>query len=178
MEELQYPIGRFKAPASYTDALLKGYINDIRHLPNLVEIAVQGLDAWQLDTPYRPGGWTVAQVVHHLADSHINAVTRFKLALTEEEPVIKPYDEAAWALLPDVSHTPVNVSITLLHALHNRWVQLLEHLSPAQWDRTFIHPEHGRSFGLKSIAATYAWHGKHHLAHIVHLKEREGWEQP
>lgn len=175
MEDLQYPIGRFKSPDIVTDAQLKGYINDIRHLPTLIEIAVQGLDAWQLDTPYRPGGWTVAQVVHHVADSHMNAVTRFKLALTEDAPVIKPYDEAAWANLPDVAHTPVNVSITMLFALHTRWVHLLEHLTPAAWERTFIHPEHGKTFGLKTIAAMYAWHGMHHLAHIVNLKERENW---
>lgn len=175
MEELQYPIGRFKSPANVTDTQLKGYINDIRHLPNLIEIAVQGLDAFQLDTPYRPGGWTVAQVVHHLADSHMNAYVRFKLALTEDAPVIKPYDEAAWANLADVRHTPVNASVTLLHALHTRWVQLLENLTPAEWERTFIHPAHNKTFGLKTIAATYAWHGKHHLAHIVNLKERENW---
>jgi hypothetical protein len=105
----------------------------------------------------------------------MNAVTRFKLALTEDAPVIKPYDEAAWANLPDVRHTPVNVSVTLLYSLHSRWVHLLEHLTPAEWERTFVHPEHGKSFGLKTIAAMYAWHGMHHLAHIVNLKERENW---
>lgn len=154
---------------------MKGYINDIRHLPRLVEIAVQDLDAWQLDTPYRPGGWTVAQVVHHLVDSHMNALTRVKLALTEEVPVIKPYDEAAWVKLADVSHTPVNVSVTLLHALHTRWVNLLDNLGAEDWERTFMHPEHNKTFDLKRITAMYAWHGLHHLAHIVRLKEREEW---
>ena len=175
MEDLQYPIGRFKSPDVVTDVQLKSYINDIRYLPNLIEIAVQDLDTWQLDTPYRPGGWTVAQVVHHLADSHMNAVIRFKLALTEDAPVIKPYDEAAWANLPDVQHTPVNVSLTILFALHTRWVHLMEHLTPADWQRTFVHPEHGKTFGLKTIAGMYAWHGRHHLAHVVNLKERENW---
>lgn len=175
MESLQYPIGRFKAPEAVSTEQLKSYTNDIRHLPNLIEIAVQGLDTWQLETPYRPGGWMVAQVVHHLADSHLNALTRFKLALTEDEPVIKPYDEAAWANLADVKYTPINVSITLLHALHTRWVNLLDHLTPSEWERTFMHPEHGKTFGLKTIAAMYAWHGMHHLAHIVNLKERENW---
>ena len=175
MEDLQYPIGRFKSPDTVTDVQLKGYINDIRHLPNLIEIAVQGLDAWQLDTPYRPGGWTVQQVVHHLVDSHMNALTRFKWALTEDAPVIKPYNETAWAKLADVRHTPVNVSITILYGLHTRWVNLLEHLTPEEWERTFVHPETGKTFGLKTVAAMYAWHSMHHLAHVVNLKERENW---
>ncbi len=175
MDTLRYPIGQFDAPETIDADVLKGYITDIRYLPSLIEIAVQDLDAWQLDTPYRPGGWTVAQVVHHLADSHMNAYTRFKLALTETAPVIKPYDEAAWSMLPDVQKTPVNVSITLLHSLHTRWVHLLEALTPEQWERTFTHPEHGKSFTLKNTAGTYAWHGQHHLAHIVNLKEREQW---
>lgn len=175
MEALQYPIGRFEPPAHVTDEMLKGYINDIRYLPALVETAVQDLDAHQLETPYRPGGWTVAQVVHHLVDSHMNAVIRLKLALTENSPVIKPYDEAAWAELADVKRTPVNVSLTLLHALHTRWTSLMEALPPEAWERTFVHPEQGRSFDLRTQAANYSWHGKHHLAHIMNLREREGW---
>ncbi|NSL87466.1 putative metal-dependent hydrolase [Chitinophaga sp. Mgbs1] len=175
MEALQYPIGRFEAAPFYTPAMLQEYIYDIRDLPTLVELAIQQLDEYQLQTPYRPGGWTVAQVVHHLADSHINAITRLKLALTEDKPVIKPYDEAAWALLEDVNNTPVNVSITLLHALHTRWANLLEKLTPEQWERVFIHPEHGTHFNLKTQTATYSWHGKHHLAHIQGLKERMNW---
>jgi hypothetical protein len=105
----------------------------------------------------------------------MNALTRFKLALTEDTPVIKPYDEAAWAKLADVRHTPVNVSVTILYGLHSRWVNLLEHLTPAEWERAFIHPESGKTLGLKTVAANYAWHGMHHLAHIVNLKERENW---
>jgi hypothetical protein len=176
MEDLKYPIGQFQAPETITDLQLKSYINDIRYLPSLVEIAVQSLDAPQLATPYRPGGWTVVQVVHHLADSHMNAYTRFKLALTEENPVIKPYDEAAWAELPDVSKTPINISLTLLHALHTRWVSLMDSMTPEQWERVFTHPEHGATFFLRKVAGNYAWHGKHHLAHIERLKERNNWQ--
>lgn len=176
MEDLKYPIGHFQAPETITELQLKSYINDIRYLPSLVEIAVQTLDAPQLATPYRPGGWTVAQVVHHLADSHMNAYTRFKLALTEENPVIKPYDEAAWATLPDVSKTPINISLTLLHALHTRWVSLMDNMTQEQWERVFTHPEHGATFFLKKVAGSYSWHGKHHLAHIERLKERNNWQ--
>jgi hypothetical protein len=175
MESLQYPIGRFEAPAHITDEMLKGYINDIRYLPSLIETAVQTLDAHQLGTPYRPGGWTVAQVVHHLADSHMNAVTRLKLALTEDNPTIKPYEEAAWAELADVKRTPINISITLLYALHARWTNLMDALPAAAWERTFVHPAQGKTFDLRTQAANYSWHGRHHLAHIVNLKEREGW---
>jgi hypothetical protein len=176
MEDLKYPIGRFEAPAHITEKQLKGYINDIRYLPSLVEIAVQTLDAGQLATPYRPGGWTLVQVVHHLVDSHTNALTRFKLALTEDNPIIKPYDEAAWAELPDVFKTPINVSLTLLHALHTRWVNLMDNLTPDQWERAFTHPASGTTFILKTVAANYSWHGKHHLAHIERLKERNNWK--
>ncbi len=175
MESLKYPIGRFEALPGYTPEMLRGFINDIRYLPQLIEIAVQNLDEFQLQTPYRPEGWTVAQVVHHLADSHLNGYTRMKLALTEEQPVIKPYEEHLWAELPDVQFTPVNVSITLLHALHQRWVSLMEHLQENEWERTFIHPANGTRHNLKTHAANYAWHGKHHLEHILRLKERMDW---
>lgn len=175
LERLKYPNGQFIAPVSISETELKGYVNDIRYLPTLIEIAVQTLDAEQLNTAYRPGGWTVAQVIHHLADSHMNALTRFKLALTEDSPVIKPYDEAAWAELPDVARTPINISLTLLHALHTRWVNLLDNLSQEQWGRTFIHPESKKTFELRTVAANYSWHGKHHLAHIENLKERNRW---
>lgn len=175
METLQYPIGRFEVLPHYSAAMVIGYIHDIRQLPTLIEIAVQHLDEFQLETPYRPGGWTLAQVVHHLADSHINAITRFKLALTEDNPVIKPYDQDAWVKLADVQYTPINVSITLLHALHMRWANLMDRLPDEAWDRTFVHPEQGRSFNLKTQAANYAWHGKHHLAHIMNLKASMNW---
>jgi hypothetical protein len=176
LEQLKYPIGRFEAPAEISPSALRGYINDIRYLPALLEIVVQTLDAAQLATPYRPDGWTVVQVVHHLADSHMNALIRFKLALTENNPTIKPYDEAAWAKLPDVEKTPINMSLTLLHALHTRWVNLLESLTEEQWQRTFVHPESGKTFALKTVAANYSWHGKHHLAQIEKLKQRNNWQ--
>lgn len=176
MEDLRYPIGRFHAPAVITAEMRKKFINDIRHLPSLLELAVQTLDAHQLGTPYRPGGWTVAQVVHHVADSHMNGFTRLKLALTEDNPTIKPYDEAAWAELPDVQYTPINISITLLHALHTRWAAVLEHMDARAWDKTFFHPGNNASYNLATHLANYSWHGLHHLAHIEKLKEREGWQ--
>ncbi|RKZ14944.1 putative metal-dependent hydrolase, partial [bacterium] len=128
----------------------------------------------QLSTHYRPGGWTVAQVVHHVADSHLNSYTRFRLALTEDHPTIRPYDEAAWAELPDAVGEPVEVSLDLLDALHARWARLLRSLSPAQLDRSFCHPEDGE-IGLRTNIGLYAWHGRHHLAHISTLAQREGW---
>lgn len=175
LEQLKYPIGRFEAPAEISKQALKGFITDIRYLPSLIEIVVQTLDAAQLATPYRPDGWTVAQVVHHLVDSHTQALTRFKWALTEDNPTIKAYDEAAWAELPDVAKTPVNISLTLLHALHTRWVNLMENLTEEQWKRTFVHPESGKTIALKTLAASYSWHGKHHLTQVERLKERNNW---
>ena len=136
--------------------------------------AVAGLTPEQLDTPYRPGGWTVRQVVHHVPDSHINSYVRFKLALTEEEPTIKPYDEARWAKLADTATTPVEVSLTLLDSLHSRWVPLLQSLTEADFARQFRHPELGM-VRLDRNLALYAWHGKHHVAHITSLRERMGW---
>jgi hypothetical protein len=176
MEDLRFPIGPFVAPAMVNAEMRKRLINDIRYLPSLLEIAVQTLDAHQLETPYRPGGWTVAQVVHHVADSHMNGFTRVKLALTEDNPTIKPYDQEAWAELADVQYTPINISITLLHALHARWVAVLEHMEAKDWDRTFFHPGNNASYDLSTHLANYSWHGLHHLAHIERLKEREGWK--
>ncbi|RFS26464.1 putative metal-dependent hydrolase [Chitinophaga silvatica] len=175
MEALQYPIGKFDPPTEISDAQLKKYIDDIHYLPQLIELAVQNLDEFQLQTPYRPGGWTVAQVVHHLPDSHMNAYIRMKLALTEENPDIKPYEEQLWAELPEVTVTPVNVSITLLYALHKRWVNTFESLTAADWNKTFRHPANGTTQNLKTHAANYSWHGRHHLEHILKLKERMGW---
>ncbi len=175
MEVLKYPIGHFAVPAEITPHILEGWINDIRHLPTLLEMAVQELDEAQLLTPYRPGGWNLAQVVHHVADSHMNAYTRFKLALTEHHPVIKPYEEGLWAALPDTQYTAINVSNTLLHALHKRWTVLMDHLTPEQWERTFFHPASQKTIMLREAAGNYAWHGRHHLMHIIRLKEKMGW---
>jgi len=140
-----------------------------------VRVNIHGLDAAQMATPYRDGGWTVTQVVHHLPESHMQAYARTKLALTETNPTIKPYDEAKWAVLPDVEKTPVDVSLALLEALHSRWVTLLRSLTPEQLQRGFFHPEHGRIISLERLLVLYAWHGRHHVAHITGLRERKGW---
>jgi uncharacterized damage-inducible protein DinB len=173
--DLRYPIGRFAPPAEITESQRSAWIDEIACAPAALRAAVAGLSAAQLDTPYRPDGWTVRQLVHHVPDSHLNAYTRFKLALTESEPTIKPYDEARWAELADTAATPVEVSLTLLEALHTRWVALLRSMSPAEFRRTYRHPEHGRLFTLEEVLALYAWHGRHHVAHITALRERNGW---
>jgi uncharacterized damage-inducible protein DinB len=147
----------------------------IAETPGLLRGAVRGLSPDQLGTPYRPGGWTVKQVVHHVPDSHLNAYTRFKLALTEDEPTIKPYNEAAWAELPDSRKVPIDVSLDLLDALHLRWVAVLRSMDPADFNRTLRHPEHGKIFTLRQMLGLYAWHGRHHVAHVTSLKKREGW---
>ncbi len=174
MEDLRYPIGKY-AEQPFSATQREEWLLDIRFLPGHLERAIENLDEAQLDTPYREGGWNLRQVVHHVADSHVNAYTRFKLALTEELPVIKPYDEAAWAGLPDVNTVPVNVSVTLLHALHRRWSALLEALGDEAWQRELVHPEHGRRMTLWYLLGLYAWHGRHHTAHITALRERMKW---
>lgn len=169
----KYPIGLFQFAGEMTSHEIQSWIKDIEDLPGLLRKAVIGLGEKQLDTPYRLEGWTVRQVAHHLVDSHMNAYIRFKLALTEETPVIKPYEEAKWAELPDYQ-LPVEVSLSLLEALHLRWGTLLKSLSPADWEKQFIHPESGEvSVGLN--IGIYAWHGQHHLAHITSLCNRKGW---
>lgn len=173
-EELKYPIGKFKAPVEVSKSDYDAYINQLRHFPADLRNAVENLSEAQLNTPYREGGWTIRQVVHHCADSHMNAFIRLKLALTESEPVIKPYREELWSELPD-SRMPVQVSLQLIESLHQRWVFLLENLNEGDLQRTFIHPEHGRSFRLDISTANYAWHARHHLAHITSLSERKGW---
>jgi uncharacterized damage-inducible protein DinB len=150
-------------------------VTEIEQAPAQLRSAVSGLEAAQLDTPYRPGGWTVRQVVHHLPDSHLNSYVRFKLALTEEEPLIKPYDEAAWAELADTRDTDIAVSLTLLDSLHQRWTVLLRSLASTDWRKTFRHPELG-TMSLEKTAALYAWHGRHHVAQITSLRERMGWK--
>jgi DinB family protein len=174
MIDLSYPIGKFHFDGPTTDEQRRKSIDQIAHAPSNLRSAIAGLSVQHLDTPYRPGGWTVRQVVHHVPDSHMNAYIRFKLALTEEEPTIKPYAEDRWAELADTGTTPVEVSLTMLDALHDRWVRLLRALKTDDWKRTFRHPELG-AMNLEKTLALYAWHGRHHVAHITSLREREGW---
>jgi uncharacterized damage-inducible protein DinB len=176
MEDPRYPIGRFSYDGQSTPQLRERWIGEIAAAPGALRAAITDLTPSQLDTPYRDGGWTVRQVVHHVPDSHLNAYTRFKLALTEDNPVIKPYDEGRWAELPDVAVTPVETSLTLLECLHRRWVLLLRGLGPGQLKRQFQHPEHHRSMDLNELLALYAWHGQHHVAHVTSLRSRMGWE--
>jgi DinB superfamily len=163
---LKYPTGQFVPPASYTTDDLHRWINEIKVLPGKMRQAVISLNEKQLDTQYRPGGWTLRQVVHHVADSHLNSLIRFKLALTENNPTIKPYEEAYWALLPDY-RLPVESSLRILEGVHIHWVALLESFTENEWDRTFTNPEPGQTIPLKRALGIYAWHGKHHLAHIT-----------
>jgi hypothetical protein len=174
MEDLRYPIGKYvEQPFSSTQ--LKEWLLDIQSLPQQIEYAITNLDHHQQDTPYREGGWTVKQVVHHVADSHMNAYIRFKLGLTEDSPVIKPYDEAAWAELSDTKNLPVNISITLLYAVHSRWQEILKNMEEPQWDRKVFHPEHKKELTLWYLLGLYAWHSRHHVAHITSLRKRMNW---
>lgn len=173
-KDLRYPIGRYQLETDLTPERRAEMIAEIEAAPRLLREAVAGLTDQQLDTEYRPGGWTVRQVVHHIADSHINSIIRFKWALTEDAPTIKGYDEAAWAKLPD-SREPIESSLRLIDALHERWVELLRAMAPEDYARKFHHPEHDRDFSLEVTLGIYAWHGKHHTAHITSLRERNGW---
>jgi uncharacterized damage-inducible protein DinB len=175
-EDLRYPIGPFAWGGAATADERRSRIAQIARTPAELRAAVAGLSAAQLDTPYRPGGWTARQVVHHVPDSHLNAVTRFKLALTESNPTIRPYDEARWAELGDVAGTPIEVSLRLLDALHERWVVLLRSLQPADFARTLVHPERNATMTVDELLALYAWHGAHHTAHITRLRARAGWD--
>ena len=173
--DLRYPIGKFQRPESLSPAERVAAIDAMRQAPARMRAASQGLTDSQLDTPYRPGGWTVRQVVHHVPDSHMNAYVRCKLALTEETPTIKPYDEAKWAELDDAKSKLIEHSVLLLESLHARWIFLLERLTPEQWRRTLNHPEWERPMSIDTLIALYHWHGKHHVAHITTLRERMGW---
>ena len=175
-EDLRFPIGPFTYAGPATAEERRQRIAQIERTPAELRAAAHGLSAAQLDTPYRPGGWTVRQVLHHVPDSHLNAVIRFKLALTESNPTIKPYDEARWAELGDVAGTPIEVSFRLLDALHERWVVLLRSLAPVDFERTLFHPERNATMTLDEILALYAWHGPHHTAHITRLRARSGWD--
>ncbi len=174
MEDPRYPIGRAEVVERLTPERRAELIREIEEAPDRLRAAVAGLIDAQLDTPYREGGWTVRQVVHHVPDSHLNSYTRFKLALTEEEPTIKPYSEKLWAELPD-ARLPVEPSLRLLESLHQRWAALLRSMTPEQFARGFIHPEHGRRQSLDQALQIYAWHGKHHTAQVTKLRERKGW---
>jgi uncharacterized damage-inducible protein DinB len=173
-DDLRFPIGEFQWPAAVSVADRKCFIDRISSVPARLRDAVAGLSAEQLDTPYRDGGWTVRTVIHHVPDSHLNSYVRFKLALTEEDPVVKPYDEAAWARLNDSVDTPVEASLSLLDGLHRRWVQLLRGMSEQDWKKTFRHPELG-PVSLENNLALYAWHGDHHIGHITALRNRRKW---
>jgi uncharacterized damage-inducible protein DinB len=174
MTDLRFPVGKFLFEGPLTEEQKQASLDEIELTPAKLRAAIKGLSEAQLDTPYRPGGWTVRQVVHHLPDSHMNSYVRFKLALTEDEPTIKPYAEDRWAELADTKATPVEVSLTLLESLHDRWARLLRSLSPNDWKRTFRHPEMG-AMTLEKTLALYAWHGRHHVAHITSLREKSGW---
>ena len=178
-QDLRYPIGKETDDSfynkEYSEQTKNTLLNDIKILPASLEYAVQDLDKSQIDTPYRPGGWTVHQLVHHIADSHMNAVIRFKLGLTEDNPTIKPYDEGAWAQLSDTKNLPVNISLTLLHALHARWYQLMYDMNDIQWQRTIYHPERKITLTVWQLLKSYSWHSRHHTAHITKLRERMNW---
>jgi uncharacterized damage-inducible protein DinB len=174
MNDRRYPIGKFSYDGHLTEDQRRNFLDEIAQTPAKLRAAVKGLSEPQLDTPYRPGGWTVRQVLHHVPDSHLNAYVRFKLALTENEPAIKPYAEDRWAELADTKTTPPEVSLTLLESLHDRWVRLLRSLTSEEWKRTFLHPELG-AMTLEKTLALYAWHGRHHVAHVTALRKREGW---
>jgi uncharacterized damage-inducible protein DinB len=171
---LQYPVGKFQRPDKLTEDQRMACIRTISETPARLKAAVAGLNDAQLETPYRPGGWTVRQVVHHMPDSHMNSYVRFRLALTEDEPTIKPYDEARWAELSDAKTGPIEPSLEMLDNLHERWVILLRSLIPSEYAKTFRHPEMGL-MRLDQNLALYDWHGRHHVAHITSLREREGW---
>ncbi|MBV8843390.1 MAG: putative metal-dependent hydrolase [Bryobacterales bacterium] len=174
MNDLRYPIGKFTFPEVVTAQQRALYITEIAQAPLKLQAAVAGLTAEQMDTPYRPEGWTIRQVVHHVPDSHLNSYIRFKLALAEDSPVIRPYDQARWAELADVRLTPIDVSLDLLASLHLRWLRLFQSMSDADYARQFRHPELGL-VRLDQNLALYAWHGKHHTAHITSARERMGW---
>ena len=170
----RYPIGKFKRPESIAQEDRTAAIAAIAAMPGRLRNAVQGLDREQLDTPYREGGWTVRQTVHHYADSHMNAFVRVRLALTEDWPTIKPYDEKAWAMLRDSTGAPIGWSLDLIESLHARWVMMLDSLSDEEWKRGVNHPESG-PMTIEYATLVYAWHSKHHVAHITRLREQKGW---
>jgi hypothetical protein len=174
MEDLRFPVGRFDSKREVSHEQRSALIDEIARTPERLRMAVAGLTDEQLDSPYREGGWTLRQVAHHVPDSHMNAYIRFKLALTEDAPTIKPYDEKRWAELVDTTRTPIDVSLALLDSLHDRWVRLLRSMTAEDFDRKLEHPEHGM-LNLAWMLRLYEWHGRHHVAHITSLRQRKGW---
>jgi hypothetical protein len=174
MTDPRYPIGKFNYDGPPSQEQRTKLIGDIAQAPAALRDAVKGLTPEQIETPYREAGWTVRQVVHHVPESHMNAYVRFKLGLTEDQPTIKPYQEDRWARLPDVQSTPIEISLSLLELLHNRWVRVLQAITPEEWKRAFVHPELG-NMPLEKNLCLYSWHGKHHVAHITELRKRMSW---
>jgi uncharacterized damage-inducible protein DinB len=174
MSDPRYPIGKFSFDGNLTAEQKRQYLNDIEQAPARLRDAVRGLSDQQLNTPYREGGWTVRQLTHHVPDSHLNAYIRFKLALTEDEPTIKPYMEDRWAELPEAKNAPTEVSLALLDSLHQRWTMMLRNIPDPDWKRTFRHPEMGL-LSLEKTLALYSWHGRHHVAHVTSLRGKMGW---
>lgn len=175
MSDLSYPLGRWTRPRVLDEAACAEWTDTIARLPSELRVAVDALSDEQLDTRYRPDGWTVRQVVHHVADSHMNSYVRFRLAMTEDEPTIRPYDEAAWAELSDARSAAVGPSLDLIEALHERWVRLLRSFTPSDLQRRFLHPEMDEPIRLDETLSLYAWHGRHHVAHVIELRRRQGW---
>lgn len=175
LEKLQYPIGKFEAPDNYTNAYILSKIEEIESFPERLKKEVQSLNNDQLDTPYRENGWTIRQVIHHCAESHMNCYIRIKWTLTEENPVIKYYHEDLWSALEDSLTMPIEPTLTLLDGLHYRLTYILKNLSQTDLKKYFIHPENNKNFELREVIGNYAWHGNHHLAHIIHLKNKKNW---
>ncbi len=173
-EDPRYPIGKY-LPKDFDDHQKDQWLSDIRFLPDALEHSLLNLDEQQIQTAYREGGWTIHELVHHVADSHMNAYIRFKLGYTESNPTIRPYNEKLWAKLSDVQILPVNISITLLFALHKRWYEFLKSFSSDDWNKTLYHPDHKKDLSLWYFLGLYAWHGRHHTAHITELRKKMGW---
>jgi hypothetical protein len=176
IEKLKYPIGKFEKPEEITAEIISEWISDITSFPARLRSAVNHLTNDQLDTPYRPDGWTIRQVIHHCTDSHMNSLMRLKLALTEDQPTIKPYIQNRWAELSDSKNMPIEASLKMLEGIHERWTVLLNDLTEEQFKRTFVHPENGNIFRIDENTALYAWHCNHHLAHITETKKRNSWK--
>lgn len=176
LDQLKYPIGQFEKPEETTTEILGNYINDISSFPKRLRKELENLSEYQLDMQYRIDGWTIRQVVNHCADSHMNSLTRFKLALTEDKPIIKPYYEERWAELADSKNMPIESALKMLEGIHERWTVLLNNLTKEQRSRSFIHPEYGKEFRIDENIGVYAWHCNHHLAHITTLKSTKGWK--